>query len=77
MSKTTCAKIRTPARIDDERHEWLEWTRHWQHGHARHHRYKLSKNSPATATQWSKLGEYCSVAMASNVARRLGCGCRI
>ena len=42
-----------------------------------HHHYKLSKNSPATATQWSKLGEYCSVAMASNVARRLGCGCRI
>ena len=40
-------------------------------------RYRLSRNPPATATQWSKLGVYSSVAMALNAARRLACGCRI
>ena len=40
-------------------------------------RYKPSKNPQATATQWSKFGVYSSVAIASNAACRLGCGCRI
>ena len=46
-------------------------------GLRRLNRYSPSKNPSATDAQWSKLGVESNVAIASNVARKLVCGCRI